>query len=296
METAREAISGETIAVLNPLQQLDQTRFFVQMGWKVLSIDSSAVPNRRLLRGEITPLRSYQAKENIQAIITGDLIPGSEERDPTGINVLYGKYWRHALHEADRLTSIERGTEYKTGLVEVTTLRDIPQLYDQYDVTQLIYGSAWPNLPERNSDLLELLHTRHQELEGADIPGAIRPILSKVYDELIQAVIAVDRIQIERLQLTNGKMKLSPLDPGAKHAYDPVDREMLIRTGMPEIYSTDMSVARTLELMRERSEQPESPAMAELARAITMLAEQSIKQATAQREILDALQADPKRK
>lgn len=287
MKSARETISGEQTAVLNPLQQLDQTRFFVQMGWNVLTVDTHAIPNQRLLRGEITPLRSYQAKDNIMAIVAGDLIPGSEETDPTGRGILYGKYWRHALHEAERLISIEQGSEYKTGLVEIKSLRDIPQLYDQIDLTALIYDNTWPNLPEKNSDLLEFLREQRETLEGRDIPRAVQPILLNVYTELMDAVIVADQIQSQRVQQTHNRMKLSPMEPGAKSAYDAIDREMLIRTGLPEIHTTDISVAKTLELMRERA-QP-NDGLNELAKAIAALAEQTARQNEAQQVILQTL-------
>lgn len=285
MKSARETIAGESSTASNPLQQLDQTRFFVQMGWEILTVDTHAVPNQRLLRGEITPLRSYQAKDNIAAIIPGELIPGSEESDPAGKGVLYGKYWRHALHEADRLISIEQGSEYKTGLVEIKTLREIPQLYDQFDLTAFVYDNTWPNLPARHSELLEFLHLQQKNLNERDVPGAIRPVLKQVYDEMISAVIIADQIQVQRVQLTHNRMKLSPTDPGAKTAYDPLDREMLLRTGLPEIHTTDVSVAKTLELMSQRS-QPAVPT--ELTQAILALAEQTARQNEAMMQILAA--------
>lgn len=293
MESAREAIAGQSTASISSLQTLDQTRFFVQMGWDVLSVDTFAVPHARFLRGEITPLRSYQAKENIQAIIVGEMIPGSEEIGPGSTSVTYGRYWRHARHEAERLLNNENAAEYKTGLVEIQALREIPQLYDQFDLTKFLYDGVWPDLPPRNSDLLELLQVKRETLDSRDVPGPLRPILSNIYGELIAAVVAVDQIQTQRLQQTHNRMKMSALEPGAKQAYDSVDREMLIRTGIPEIHSTDVSVARTLELMRERSQVPAITGMEELTQVIKLLADQALRQEQAQQEILSKIATIP---
>lgn len=290
MKSARDTIAGEQQPVNNPLMALDQPRFFIQMGWNVLHVDTDAIPNRRLLRGEITPLRSYRAKDNVMSIIPGELIAGTEERDPTGTHIVYGQYWRHALHEAERLVNLETATEFKSGLIELKSLREAAQLYDQFDLTQLIFNNTWPVLPDRNSDVLELLHSQQANLDSRELPGHIKPVLRSTYAEIMDAVIAVDRIQNERLQLTHSKMKLSPLEPGAKHAYDLVDREMLLRTGLPEIYSTDVSIARTLELMRTReAEKPESPGMSELTRALTLLTENAMRQNEVQQRILETL-------
>jgi hypothetical protein len=47
-------------------------------------------------------------------------------------------------------------------------------------------------------------------------------------------------------------MKLAPTDEGFKREYDLVDREMLLRTGVPEIHSTDISIANTLKVVTRR--------------------------------------------
>lgn len=290
MKSAKDTVAEERVPVVNPLLQLDQPRFFVQMGWDVLTVDTDAIPNRRLLRGEITPARSFQAKENIANIIPGELIPGSQETDPAGVQVLYGKYWRRAKYEADRLVANEAASEFKTGLVEIASLRNVPQIYDQFDITQLIFRDTWPNLPDRNSDVLLFLQEQLADLPNREIPGLVRPIVEQVYREMIGAVGIVDRIQNERLQLTHNRMKLSPLEPGAKHAYDAVDREMLTRTGLPEIYSTDVSIARTLELMQSQRGAVQSASTgSDLSDALALISKVMAEQAETQRLLTELL-------
>ena len=66
-------------------------------------------------------------------------------------------------------------------------------------------------------------------------------------------------------------MKLAPTDEGFKREYDLVDREMLLRTGVPEIHSTDISIANTLKVVSEKAGGEASG----LAEAVKALVEQN---------------------
>src|SRR5262245_16207290 len=88
--TGREALFGDqqTGAIQEDVN-LNAHRYFVQMGWDILRVDTHAIPNGYLLRGEITPCRTYSQKANIVEIREADLIPGSEVADRDG-RIVYG--------------------------------------------------------------------------------------------------------------------------------------------------------------------------------------------------------------
>jgi hypothetical protein len=287
MQTAREALRSEQTPIVDESLRLDDPRFFVQMGWAVLNTDTSAVPNRYFLRGEITPLRSYMAKENVYNIREGDLIPGTEERDPTGVMVVYGKYWRRAKHEAERLIDNENNATYKSGLVEVRALREAPQLYVQVDLNALFFPEGLHNLPESNTSVIAYLRQRWIDLreEMSNVPQQYRPIILDTLQELIGAAELADSIQRSRLQFTHSCMKLAPNDEGFKREYDIVDREMLRRTGVPEIHSTEVNIANTLKVVSEKAGDEAST----LAAAVQALIEQN----RLMMETLTQRQADP---
>lgn len=256
MQTAREALRSENTQILDESLRLDDPRFFVQMGWKVLATDTNAIPNRYLLRGEITPVRSYMALENIYNIREGELIPGTEQKDPTGVAVVYGKYWRRAKHEAERLVDNENNATYKSGLIEIRALREHPQVYSQINLNELFFPDGLHNLPETNQALISYLRQRWFELSDglSNIPQQFRPVILDTLQEMVQAAEVADTIQRSRLQFTHSRMKLAPNDEGFKREYDAVDREMLERTGVPEIHSTEVNIANTLKVMSEKNE------------------------------------------
>ena len=252
--TARQTLKQENARVVDPSLRLNDPRFFVQVGWDVLHVDTSAVPNRYLLRGEITPCRSWQAKEHVWNIRAGELIPGTEEKDPSGTQVIYGKYWRHAFFEADRLLENEASATYKTGLVEIQALRDVPHVYDAIDFNALFYPEGLDKLPVTNEGLKAHLEARFRSIQvSSDLQPHHKAVVVAVLKELIAAVGFTDSIQKSRLQFTHSCMKLTPGEEGFKREYDVVDREMLMRTGVPEIHSTDASVARTLDIMAQKT-------------------------------------------
>lgn len=273
MQTARETLRNEQTPILDESLRLDDPRFFVQFGWAVLNTDSSAVPNRYFLRGEITPVRSYMALENVYNIREGELIPGTEQKDPTGVAIVYGKYWRRAKHEAERLIENENSATYKNGLVEIRSLRENPQVYAQIDLNQLFFPDGILQIPEQNQSLIAYLRQRYIDLqdEMTSIPQQYRPVVLDVLRELISAAELADSIQRARLQFTHSCMKLAPNDEGFKREYDVVDREMLLRTGVPEIHSTEVNIANTLKVVSEKA----GGEAAGLAEAVKALVEQN---------------------
>lgn len=273
MQTARQTLRNEQTPMIDESLRLDDPRFFVQMAWGVLNTDTSAVPNRYFLRGEITPVRSYMALENVYNIREGDLIPGTEQKDPTGVAVVYAKYWRRAKHEAERLVENENNATYKSGLFEIKAFRETPQVYAQVDLNTLIYPDGLQNLPETNQGLINYLRQRWIDLQSEmpNVPQQFRPVILDAIQELIQAGELAESIQRSRLQYTHSCMKLAPTDEGFKREYDLVDREMLLRTGVPEIHSTDVSIANTLRVVSEKAGGEASS----LAEAVKALVEQN---------------------
>jgi hypothetical protein len=110
------------------IRDLNKPRFFVQMVHDRLSVDTLSIPNRELMRAVIMPCISYKQILPLFEIREADLIPGSETNDNEGKR-RYGKIWRYGQDEADRLVELEKTTEHKTGLVEITDLQRLPELY-----------------------------------------------------------------------------------------------------------------------------------------------------------------------
>jgi hypothetical protein len=96
-------------------------------------------------------------------------------------------------------------------------------------------------------------------------------VVLDVLRELISAAELADSIQRARLQFTHSCMKLAPNDEGFKREYDVVDREMLLRTGVPEIHSTEVNIANTLKVVSEKA----GGEAAGLADAVKALVEQN---------------------
>lgn len=277
MQSARQTLKVESNNIIDESLRLDDPRFFVQMGWDVLHTDTAAVPNRYFLRGEVTPLRSWMARENIYNIREGELIPGTEERDPSGTQVVYGKYWRRAKFEAERLIDNENNATYKTGLVEVQALRDVPHVYMQVDLNAVLYPDGLDKLPVTNKELVAHLTARIPAIEADNlIPMHFKPTVLAVVRELITAAENADTIQRSRLQYVHSCMKLTPGEEGFKREYDFVDREMLKRTGVPEVHSTDVNIANTLAAVTARASSDNTGAgLAELAHVLKDMVQQN---------------------
>lgn len=262
--------------------------FFVQMGWNVLHVDSSAVryaeksgksveveyetelgeikrerrPEMRMVyrtipRGRIVPCVSYQQIALLYEIPEVGLIKGSESSDPQGKQV-YGKYWRWAGDEAQHLNELEEGKSRKDGLVEIKGLLGPDSvLYGQSgSINSLFFPDGFASLPEKNVDLIEHLKTRCQILKesaSTELPLAYKPKLLAIGDEMVAAAELADSIQRRRLEYTHTCRKLAPSDDLFKPDYDAVDEEMLKRTGVPRIHAADIQTADALKLLSENS-------------------------------------------
>lgn len=254
--SARDAyFEGDTSTVNQAEVDINAPRFIVQMGWKVLQVDTNGVPNRYLLRGEITPVRSFKQKSHKFEIPEGMMIKGSEEADNDG-KIVYGSYWKNAYYEAQRLIDNENSATYKNGIFEIKSLSGIKiDLYKKVDLTRLFYPE-WPVLPEKNDDLKWLLEERLVQLKYTppeNIDPYWYPAIYELGEELIFAVDRADFIQRDRLTYTHSCMKLTPKDEGFKRQYDIVDYEMLQRTGLPQIHSAEIATAQALEKLTDRT-------------------------------------------
>lgn len=254
VRTARETLFGEKgIGTLQEDVNLNAPRFFVQMGWETLGVDTLAIPNMRLLRGEVTPCRTYAHKANRVEIREGDLIPGMDEEDRDGKTV-YGYYRRYAYYEAERLLELERRNERQSGLLEIKALSTElgAEVYKKVDLN-LLFFPEWPNLPVKNEEVKALLEERMDELEAA--PSSIQPqyreIILNVGRELIAAADLAHAVQKHLLTYTHQCMKLTPKDEAFKRAYDTVDYEMLKRTGIPEIHAAEIQTAQALDKLTD---------------------------------------------
>jgi hypothetical protein len=256
-KSARELLFGEQQSgVLQEDINLNAPRFFVQLGWNQLDVDTQAIPYMRLLRGEITPCRTFRQKANIVEIREADLIPGSEEQDKDGRTV-YGYYRRFAWYEAERLVELEARAERQTGLYEVTALRGElgAEVYRKVNLNTLFFPT-WPALPEKNADVIAALEARVAELkanEPQDMPPHYLPIIYKVGEQLIEAAKRADAVQRHLLTYTHSCMKLTPKDEAFKRQYDDVDYEMLARTGIPQIHAAEIQTAQALEKLTDRT-------------------------------------------
>lgn len=254
--TGREALFGdEQVGAIREDVNLNAPRYFVQMGWSVLGVDSYGVPNAYLLRGEITPCRTYKQKANLLEIREGDKIPGSEERDKDGREV-WGSYYRYAFHEAERLVELEKRAERQTGLFEMTALNTElgNEVYRKVNLNELFFPD-WPRLPEKTEDVINLLETRIAELKAStpsNMPAHYLPVIFEVGEQLIEAARRSDHVQRYLLAYTHTCLKMTPKDEGFKRGYDSVDYEMLKRTGIPEVHAAEVQTAQALEKLSER--------------------------------------------
>lgn len=253
--SARETIFGDTQTGL--LQQdidLNAIRYFVQMGWDVLSVDTLAIPNKQMIRGEITPCRTSHKRNNIYAIREGDRIPGSEAADKDG-KVVWASERIFAHHEAENLLYLENASERQTGLVEVKALFGMigNEVYRAINLNTLFWAE-WPFLPESHEQTIDYLRRRIEDLKvrrPSKLPDSHLEIVYKVGDELIDAIKTADRIQKHLITVTHSLMKLRPEDVGYKKKYDPTDYEMLRRTGIPEVHSAEVNTAKALDKLAD---------------------------------------------
>ena len=155
------------------------------------------------------------------------------------------------VRPALRLIELEGRAERKTGLVEVTSLNsDLGgEVYRKVNLNSLFFPS-WPNLPEKNQDVVTTLQERISKLKAftpEDIPAHYLPVIFTVADQLIEAARRADFVQRDLLTYTHTCLKLRPEDEGFKRSYDSVDYEMLRRTGLPEVHAAEVQTAQALE-------------------------------------------------
>lgn len=275
--SAREIIFGNQPT--GPIQEdvnLNAFRYFVQFGWEVLSVDSLAIPQRRLLRGEITPCRTVPRRRNYYEIREGERIPGSEVMDPMGKDYAWASERVYAHYEAQNLIALEEAAERKTGLYEITSLRCElgDRLYREKDLTALFFPE-WPDLPEKNEDVAAYLQARIDDLQGAPLRGGdivFSELVFRVGRELLEAIESADRIQRHLLTVTHSLMKLEPKDEGYKKKYDNTDYEMLRRTGLPEIHTAEYQTAKALDKLSDKAKAGET-GLADLVAVLKQQAE-----------------------
>lgn len=253
--SARDRMRSDNRSV-NEVVNLDAPRFFVQMVWDKLDVDTEAIPNKYLLRGEITPCRSFPQKSNIFEIPEGARMKHLDAVDiASGDNrVVWGFYMKHAAHEADRLRDLENSSSQtqKSGLVEIESLSGIrAELYDRFDFNKIFYPDGLENLPRTNKEFIAYLKNRVSELKTADTPEDLRTVLPQLGAELIAAAEKGAQIQDARVELTHRFMMLSPSDTSGlwKRDYDPVDLEMLERTAKPRVNQAQETTAEALHLL-----------------------------------------------
>lgn len=256
--SARDRVRQDSQSV-NSVPNQHQPRFFVQMGWNRYEVDTQAIVNGYLLRGEITPCRSYQAAESIHCLTEGMRIPGTERSDPatTDRAVVWANYWKYAQSEGGRLVEIEQGFDQsrKMGLVEIKSLAGFKaELYDRFDFNKIFYPQGLENLPVTNEGLEAYLVKRVSEInampESSELP---KDALVAMGNELIEAVRLANRIQSDRIDFTHRCMQLSPEDKSGyfKKTYDGLDEEMLTRTGKPRVGEALEVQAKALHILAE---------------------------------------------
>lgn len=257
LKTGREALFGdEQVGAIQEDVNLNAHRYFVQMGWDILRVDTLAIPNAYLIRGEITPCRTFKQKANLVEIREADLIAGTEERDSDG-RTAYGYYRKYAFYEAERLLEIEKTSSRQDALIEIRALHsDLGgEVYRKVNLNALFFPD-WPNIPDKHDDALILLTTRLESLKGRtpeNIPAHYLPVIFAVGDELIEAIVRAKHVQEHRLTYTHSCMKLTPKDEAFKREYDLVDYEMLKRTGQPQIHSAEIQTAQALEKLTDHT-------------------------------------------
>jgi hypothetical protein len=243
-------------------------RFFVQMGFSEIRVDTDAIQfkdangqtvYRVLPRARIVPCVTYAHRTNINEIREGEKIEGSEELDRDG-RVVYARYYRYAWYEAERLLDIENGSNRKSGLVEVTALQGLASVVYGRDgsINHLFYPQGLDALPETNAGLMEHLKSRVAEIRArrpVEIDELHYSTVLAVGEQLIAAVKRADEIQRARIDFTHNCMSLKPNDELFKAEYDPVDLEMLLRTGRPRIRQAEVMTAEALNKLAEREKQ-----------------------------------------
>ena len=226
-----------------------RVRFFVQLGWESLSVDTQSIADYKLPRCLIRPCQSFLQLapefEIPEGQRVGDPLPDREGRP------FYSRYWRHAAHEADRLNQLEAnitGTN-KTGITEIKALAGRADVYERCQINTLFYGDQ---MPARNDEMIAHLEKRVEQLREnppSIVSSEDLPVVIAVGEELIEAARVNAELQMRAIEYSHSCMKLSPKDQEYKRVYDTRDEELLVRTGQKRIHHADQATASALELL-----------------------------------------------
>lgn len=261
--SGRESLIADTgvAGMLQPDINLNAPRYFVQMGFDVISVGTNAIPYARMYRGDIVPCRTIAEVDNILAIAETDRIPGSERPTGTDGKLSVASRRAYAYHEAQKLIDAEDKTDKKSCIFEIKALYSElgHQIYRELDLTRLFFPE-WPHLPNRNVDVVDYLEARVAAIKNAPpngIPSELQPqvmvILQKIGSELVEAAMRTQEIQRSEIQYTHQCMKMRPTEERYKPKYDSRDQEILTRTGLPQIDAAELQTAESLNLLAKQA-------------------------------------------
>lgn len=261
--SARETLLSEQngfTGLLQPDINLNAPRYFVQMGFSVVSLGTHAIPNSRLWRGEIAPCRTVAVVDSVLAIPETERIPGSERAGHDG-KIMVASRRSYAHHEAEQILGDEDRSDKKSTIFELKSLRSElgDRVYRELDITKLFFPD-WPNMPVRNEEVTRYLAERLEAITlnpPSGIPSEFQPqvmqILRAVGGELIQAAQRTQEIQRQEILYTHQCMKLRPNEERYKPRYDSRDIEILQRTGLPQVDAVELQTASALEKLTDTS-------------------------------------------
>lgn len=261
---------------------LNARRYFVQMGFDIVSVATQAIPMAKMWRGDIVPCTTIRVVDSLLAIPETERIPGSER--PTGSDgkLSVAERRSYAFHEAEALIHAEDRTEKKSCIFEIKSLYSElgHRIYRELDLTRLFFP-GWPRLPDKNEEVLNLLETQTAIITAnppSGIPSELQPqvvmILAGIGSDLIAAARRTQEFQRDEIIYTHQCMKLRPNEDRYKPRYDSRDYEILTRTGLPKIDAAEIQTAFALEKLTNTSLSGDG----DTRELIAMMREQSARQ------------------
>jgi len=247
--------------MLQPDVNLNATRYFVQMGFNMVSVATHAIPHSRMWRGDIVPCRTVALPDALHAIPETERIPGSERPTGTDGRLSVADRRHYAWHEANALLNAEDKTDKKSCIFEIKSLYSElgHRLYRELDVTRLFFPE-WPYLPERTVEVVDWLESRVAAIKNSPpdgIPSELQPqvalILEGIGRELIEAAMRTQDYQRQEILYTHQCMKLRPNEERYKPRYDSRDLEILTRTGLPQIDAAELQTAESLNILAKQA-------------------------------------------